>query len=285
MLGGALQHGLVAYCLSQLHQLDVFRRDWIVGDRAVWIRKLERGCGGDGSGRREGDFRSNLDIDVVGQPEVGFEFVVLAEVGCRMVIQIDAGLPCGWILEIVGGHAQRGEDELGALGIDHVGGQGFDDLSERGLYGVHVFQRRQVEMEMLAAGAGLGHAHEASAVAEVVAAVVAAGDGGGAAVVSIVVEMIATDLWQARHISNCHHERSEGSVFFGTTTGFRNSTGFPQSCARSSHVGFSRSISATRLTWATPFAARRKSRAGIALNLKSEVEPCDSSFLGTWERG
>src|SRR5271166_3399490 len=210
------------------------------------------GCGGDGSGRREGDFRSNLDIDVVGQPEVGFEFVVLAEVGCRMVIQIDAGLPCGWILEIVGGHAQRGEDELGALGIDHVGGQGFDDLSERGLYGVHVFQRRQVEMEMLAAGAGLGHAHEASAVAEVVAAVVAAGDGGGAAVVSIVVEMIATDLWQARHISNCHHERSEGSVLFGTATGFRNSTGFPQSCARSSHVGFSRSISATRLVRSQP---------------------------------
>src|SRR5271166_2376468 len=252
MLGGALQHGLVAYCLSQFHQLNVFRRDWAVGDRAVWIRKLERGCGGDGCGRREGDFWGYVEVEVFGQAVLGFEFVVFAEISGGMTVQIDAGLPWGWILESVGGHAQRGEDELGALGTDHVGGQGFDDLSERGLYGVHVFQRRQVEMEMLAAGAGLGHAHEASAVAEVVAAVVAAGDGGGAAVVSIVVEMIATDLWQARHISNCHHERSEGSVFFGTTTGFRNSTGFPQSCARSSHVGFSRSISATRLVRSQP---------------------------------
>lgn len=54
-----------------------------------------------------------------------------------------------------------------ALEIDPVNGHGFHELGERRLHGVHVFERRQVEWTGLAAGAGLGHAHEASALAEV----------------------------------------------------------------------------------------------------------------------
>ncbi len=42
-------------------------------------------------------------------------------------------------------------------------------------------------------------------------------------------------------------EPSEGSAFAGTTTGLRSPKGLPQSSARSSQVGFSCSINATRL--------------------------------------
>ena len=49
---------------------------------------------------------------------------------------------------------------------------------------MHVVQRRQVEMEMLAAGAGLGHAYEASMVTQVETEVVAAAYGSRPASVS-----------------------------------------------------------------------------------------------------
>ena len=51
---------------------------------------------------------------------------------------------------------------------------------------------------------------------------------------------------------HCHHERSEGPAFPAPTTGLRSSIGFPQSAAKSSHVEFSRSISATRLARSQP---------------------------------
>jgi hypothetical protein len=66
---------------------------------------------------------------------------------------------------------------VGALGIDHVSGQGFDDLRERGLHGVHVFQRRQVKIEALAAGALLRPAHLASAMTQVITTKFAAANG------------------------------------------------------------------------------------------------------------
>ena len=53
-------------------------------------------------------------------------------------------------------------------------------------------------------------------------------------------------------LKGCHHERSEGSAFVVSTTAVRGSMGLPHSAERSSHVGLSRSIRATRLARSSP---------------------------------
>ena len=55
--------------------------------------------------------------------------------------------------------------------------------------GSGIFGRRQEELEALVEGAGLGHTHEASAMAEVVETELAASNGGGATLMSVVVEV------------------------------------------------------------------------------------------------
>jgi hypothetical protein len=47
---------------------------------------------------------------------------------------------------------------MGAFEVDHVGGDGFGELRERRLHGVHVFERRQLDVEALGASASLGQA-------------------------------------------------------------------------------------------------------------------------------
>ena len=79
-----------------------------------------------------------------GRPYSASKFSYFSGWGWRLVVVVGAGVPGLGILEVVSGLAQRGEEEVRALEVDHVGGNGLDELRERGLHGVHVFQRRQV---------------------------------------------------------------------------------------------------------------------------------------------
>jgi hypothetical protein len=94
--------------------------------------------------------------------------------------------------------AQAGDESAGAAGLDHVGREGLDDLSERQVNRGGIFGRRQEELEALVEGAGLGHAHEASAMAEMIETELASSHGGGATLVSVVVEVGAKG--ECRHV-------------------------------------------------------------------------------------
>src|SRR5271169_904488 len=89
-----------------------------------------------------------------------------------------------------------------------------DDLRKRRLHGVHVLEWWQPQVKALAAGTILGHAHEASAMAEVVAAVVAASDGGRLAEVSVVVHVVTSFVFheapQKLPVASC--QRKQRSV-------------------------------------------------------------------------
>ena len=91
-----------------------------------------------------------------------------------------------------GGKAQHGEKPVGALQVDHVGGERLAELGERRLHRVHVFQRRKLQEPTLLAGAVLGHAKHAGPAAEMVSAVVAVFGGGRATGVPIVVNVSAS---------------------------------------------------------------------------------------------
>jgi hypothetical protein len=80
--------------------------------------------------------------------------------------------------QIARGEAQHANESVGALEIDHVGGKGLGELRERSLDSMHGFERRQVQIKTLAAGAGFRHAHEMRAVAKMKGAIVVVLDGG-----------------------------------------------------------------------------------------------------------
>jgi len=144
-----------------------------------------------GNGRGEGGFGRGVDVEAVGETELGFEIVVLDGRGFGGVVGVGAGLPGCGTLEVAGGVAQADEDFVGALGVDHVSGESLKDMGDGGLHGLHVFQGWQLQVEAQAAGAILGRAELAGAVLEVEDAIVAPGDGRRFADVSVVVEMIA----------------------------------------------------------------------------------------------
>jgi len=102
----------------------------------------------------EGDFGWDAEVEIFRQAELGCDIE-----GVRSLVGvIDAGLPVVRGLEVLRSGAQGREEEVGALEVDHVGGNGLDELGEGRLHGVHRFQRRQLELDELVASAGLGHA-------------------------------------------------------------------------------------------------------------------------------
>ena len=111
----------------------------------------------------------------------------------------DAGGPLVGPPEVLGCAAYGLQQEMGALEVEHVGGDGLDQMVECRLHGEHVFQRGKAEVEALAAGAELGHAHEASAVAEMEGTVALSADGDGVASAAVVVEMGTGTKWFGVH--------------------------------------------------------------------------------------
>ena len=103
-----------------------------------------------------------------------------------------AGGPLVRVLESLCGKAKRLEQEIGALEVEHVGGDGFDDLVEGRIHGEHVFERRKLEVEALVTGAVLGYAHESGAMMKVIEAKISVGDGGGVADTAVVVDVGAS---------------------------------------------------------------------------------------------
>ena len=90
---------------------------------------------------------------------------------------------------------------MGALEVDHVGGNGVGELGESRLHGEHGFERREREIEPLVAGASLGHAKLAGPASQMKGAVVAALDGGRVAGVPVVVDVGAG--FAVRHECSC----------------------------------------------------------------------------------
>src|SRR5271166_2015686 len=135
---------------------------------------------------REGDFWWGVDVEVLREAVFG------GNVNCDGVAGVgDAGRPLVARQQELGGCAQGGEEKVGSLEVDHVGGDGLDQLVEGRLHGKHVFEGRELEVKALVAGAGLGHAQETGAVAQMIGAVVAAMSGGGVASAAVVVGVSA----------------------------------------------------------------------------------------------
>ena len=135
-----------------------------------------------------------------GEVEVAGEAVLGGEINIGGVLGVsDAGGPLVGPLQVLGCGAHGLEQEVGALEVEHVGGDGLDQLVEGRLHGEHVFQRGKAEVEALAAGAELGHAHEAGAVAEMEGAVALSADGDGVASAAVVVEMGTGTKWFGVH--------------------------------------------------------------------------------------
>ena len=138
--------------------------------------------------RREGDFWIGVEVEVGGEAVFGGEI----DGRCRLVGVIDAGQPFVGRLESLRGEAQGLEQEVGALEVDHVGGDGLDELIDRREHGGHGLNRRQFQVEAFHAGAGLGRAKLTGAIAQMKGAIVAVFDGDGVASAAGVVEMIAS---------------------------------------------------------------------------------------------
>ena len=103
---------------------------------------------------REGDFRRGVEI------EIGWKTVLGGDVngGGRLVGVVRTGLPLLGLQEELASRANHGEKQAGTLKVDHPGSDGFSDLRESGLHGVHILERRQLEGEALVARTGLGAA-------------------------------------------------------------------------------------------------------------------------------
>ena len=141
-------------------------------------------------GRREGAVRRGVEVEVAGEAEL------LGDVDFGgLVGMVEVGLPLLGVAEVERCEAQDGEKRVGAPGIDHVGGHGFGELGESGLHGVHAVERRELEVKALAAGAHLGHAKLARAVAQVVGAVRLVFGGDGVAGVAGVVDVRTGTKW------------------------------------------------------------------------------------------
>ena len=81
---------------------------------------------------------------------------------------VEVGLPFVGMAEVEGHEAEHGEQGVSALEVDHVGGEGLGDLGQRRLHGEHVFEGREMDVEALGTGAGLGQTKLAGAVAKMV---------------------------------------------------------------------------------------------------------------------
>ena len=127
---------------------------------------------------------------------------------------IRAGRPLVGLEEVAGSDVEHANEAVGALEFDHVGGEGLGELGERRLYGVHGFERREYQVEALAAGAILGHAHEAGTVVEVVEAKVTVGDGGRVADVAVVVDVSASAVVHGAPQESCQLPKTVSSFKF-----------------------------------------------------------------------
>ena len=139
--------------------------------------------------------RRDGEVEVAGEAVLGGEI----NVGGGLVGVSDAGGPLVGPLQVLGCGAHGLEQEMGALEVEHVSGHGLDELVEGRLHGEHVFQRGEAEVEALAAGAELGHAKLAGAVAEMEGAVALSADGDGVASAAVVVEMGTGTKWFGVH--------------------------------------------------------------------------------------
>ncbi len=136
----------------------------------------------------EGDFGRGVEVEGVGETVFGFE----VDGRCGLVGVIRTGGPLVGLEQVAGRDVQYTNEAVGALEFDHVGGEGLGELSERRLHSEHRFERRELQVEALAAGAILGHAHEPGTVPEVMKAKVTVGDGGGVADAAVVVNVSAS---------------------------------------------------------------------------------------------
>jgi hypothetical protein len=128
-----------------------------------------------------------VEVEIGGKAVLGGDI----DIGSGLSGFEKAGLPLLGMSQIAGGNAEDGEDDVGGVAIDRSCGNSFGQLGQRGVDRVHRVKRRQVELEALAAGTGLGHAEAAGAVTKVVDAVALSGDGEGLADAAGVVDMRA----------------------------------------------------------------------------------------------
>jgi len=137
---------------------------------------------------RKGDVGRGVEIEAGGEAVLGGD----VNVGSGLVGVVEVGLPLLGMEEIAGSDAENGEESVGGVAVDDAGGDGLGQLGERGVDVVHGIERRQVEGEAFAAGAVLGGAEAAGAIAKMVDAVALSFDGEGLAEAAGVVDVVAS---------------------------------------------------------------------------------------------